>query len=144
MTDPDQAKEQILHELQEVAGQVGGTVHPYPVPRRPVRQLVLRELRTETDTQFETAILDDDGAVYVVGADRGTGVSAVFGEDIQSYEWVYVISPDRVPHLTQALGGPADDDVLALLKVYYDSVNGRLHAFLCGPEVGANFWTWHS
>ena len=144
MTDGEDPRQQIFKDLQEVATRVGGTVHPYPSPRRPVRRLTLREARTETDTQIEEVVLDADGTIYVVGVDRGNGVSAVFGEDIRSYEWVYVIPPDRIPHLVEALGGDQDADVLTLVKAYYDSTRGRLHAFLCGPVVNATFASWHS
>ena len=89
-------------------------------------------------------VLDADGTVYVVGEDRGNGVSAVFGEDIRSYEWVYVIPPDRIPRLVEVLGGSGDADVLTLVKGYYESTHGRLQAFLCGPDVNATFASWHS
>ena len=144
MTDGEDARQQILNDLQEVAAQVGGTLHAYPSPRRPVRRFTLRESRTETDTQFEEVVLDADGTVYVVGEDHGSGVSSVFGEDITSYEWVYVLPPDRIPHLVEALGGAGDDDVLMLIKTHYEATHGRLHAVLCGPDVNATFANWHS
>ena len=121
-----------------------GPCTPYPSPLRPVRRLTLRQTRTETDTQFEEVVLDADGTVYVVGEDQGAGVSAVFGEEIRSYEWVYVLPPDRIPHLVEALGGAGSDDVLSLIKTYYESTDGRLHALLCGPDINATFANWHS
>ena len=144
MADGDDARQQIFYDLQEVAAQVGGTLHAYPTPLRPVRRLTLRQTRTETDTQFEEVVLDADGTVYVVGEDHGAGVSAAFGADIRSYEWVYVLPPDRVPHLVEALGGAGGEDVLMLIKTYYESTRGRVHALLCGPDVNATFASWHS
>jgi hypothetical protein len=146
MTMPDETRRQIFEELQQIATQVGGTVHAYPSPRDPVRRRTLRQEVDGEDTRFEEAVLDRDGAVYVIGADRGPKVEMFFGS--LSYEWVYVIPPVRVPDLVAALvaahGGSTDDDVLELLAGYYPHGGGRLNSFLTSPPMSASFDTWHS
>jgi hypothetical protein len=71
-------------------------------------------------------------------------MSGFFGPGITSYEWVYVIAPDRLPSLVEALGGQTGDDVLALLVAYYQQHGGYLSPVLKRPEVGAQFSNWHS
>jgi len=138
MTDP------IEDALRQVAESVGATVHRYPSPRHPVRRRTLREYVRDEDTQFEEAVLDADGTVYVIGRDSGPLVSAVFGESVSTYEWVYVIPPDRVPDLRQVAGVAPDTDVLDAVARLYERVGGRLYHPLTGPPVGAAFDTWHS
>jgi hypothetical protein len=141
MSPEEQAR--VEAELRAIAERTGGTLHAYPRPGQPVRRVLLRDLHTDRGTQYEVAALEADGTVRVTGADRGSGVSAVFGPDITSYEWVYVVAPDRVVGLLAALGGAPGDDVLARLAEYYEASPGRLSGLLRGPQVGAEFSNWH-
>ena len=70
------------------------------------------EAGNERGTQFEAAQIDDDGTLRVTGHHTGPGVSEFFGAAITSYDWAYVIAPDRVTTLLSLLGGHAGDDVL--------------------------------
>jgi len=144
MPTPDDERKRIDEILAEVARQAGGTLHPYPRPGERVRRIVLRDVHDERGTQYEEAVLELDGTVRVTGADHGPGVSSVFGEHITSYEWVFVIAPDRVADLVAALGGTRDDDVLTLLAAYHERVNGRISGLMRGSAVGAEFSNWHS
>lgn len=146
-TDPvEQAlrADPVEQALREVAEAVGGTLHRYPTPRHPVRRRTLRHVVRGEDSQFEEAVLDADGSVYVIGHDRGPQVTAVFGGDIESYEWVYVISPEHVPDLVRVAGAPADQDVLEVVAGLYQRVGGRLFHPLTDPPVSAVFDSWHS
>jgi hypothetical protein len=138
MTDP------IEETLRQVAEAVGATVHRYPSPRNPVRRRTLREYVRDEDTQFEEAVLDADGTVYVIGRDSGPQVSAVFGEAVSTYEWVYVISPEHVPDLRQVAGATADQDVLEVVAQLYRRAGGRLYHPLTDPPVSAAFDNWRS
>jgi hypothetical protein len=144
MTMPDNDRQRINETLTEIAQQVGGTIRAYPRPGEPVRRVVLHEVSNELGTQHEDAVLEADGTVRITGADCGPGVTDIFGPGITSYDWVYVIAPDRVPDLVAALGGTTADDVLALVAAYYNRVNGQISGLLRGPTVGAEFSNWHS
>ena len=98
----------------------------------------------EWGAMSEAAILEDDGTVRVLGHDRGTRVSQYFGQGITSYEWVYVVPPERVGNLVEALGGGGDHDVLDLLAAYFERNHGGIGMLLRRPEVGAEFSNWHS
>jgi hypothetical protein len=51
-------------------------------------------------------------------------VSEFWGDAITSYEWVYLVAPDRIPALVRLLGGHDGDDVLALLAAYHQRAGG--------------------
>lgn len=138
MTDP------IEEALRQVAESVGGTLHRYPTPRNPVRRRTLRHVASGENSQFEEAVLDADGSVYVIGHDRGPQVTEVFGGDIESYEWVYVISPEHVSDLVRVAGAPAGEDVLEAVARLYERVGGRLFHPLTDPPVSAVFDSWPS
>ncbi|MBX6750119.1 MAG: hypothetical protein IRY85_10700 [Micromonosporaceae bacterium] len=144
MTDPREGNDPVEKALREVAEAVGGTVHRYPSPRNPVRRRTLREVVSGEDSQFEEAVLDADGTVYVIGRDSGPQVSAVFGEAVSTYEWVYVIAPGHVPDLRQVAGATAEQDVLEVVAQLYQRVSGRLYHPLTDPPVSAVFDCWHS
>jgi hypothetical protein len=104
----------------------------------------LRDTRNERGTQFEAAQIDDDGTLRVTGHHTGPGVSEFFGAAITSYDWAYVIAPERVGTLLTLLGGHAGDDVLDRLATYHNQHGGQVNDLLCGPQVAAKFSNWHS
>ena len=110
--------------LTGIAHDLGGTLRAYPRPGRAVRTVVLRDIRDEDGTRYLDAVIESDGTLRITGHDQGPGVSQVFGPNITSYEWVYVVAPDRLPALTGELGGTAEDDVLTLLQAHHDRVWG--------------------
>jgi hypothetical protein len=112
------AADEFIADLEAVARQQGGTLHVYPRPGRAVRRVVLRDQTDQRGSQYEDAVLEADGTLRVFGQDQGPGVSQHFGEQITSYDWVYVVAPDRIGNLVRALGGNSGDDVLALLAAY--------------------------
>ena len=130
--------------MARFARETGGTLRIYPRPGRAVRRVVLREIRDERGSQYEVAQVEDDGILRIVGHDQGMGVSEFFGEDITSYEWVYVIAPEKVSALVGLLGGQDGDDVLDLLAAYHQRTGGRINELLRGPDVASEFSNWHS
>jgi hypothetical protein len=141
--DPD-ARARLDETMTQIADQSGATLHVYHHPGRAARRVVLRDARNDRGAQLEAAQLDDDGALRVTGHHTGPGVSEFFGDAITSYEWAYVIAPDRVGTLFTLLGGHAGDDVLDLLATYHAQHSGQMNDLLRGPEVAATFSNWHS
>ena len=75
----------------------------------------------------------------MTGHHTGPGVSEFFGDAITSYDWAYVIAPDRVGTLFTLLGGQAGDDVLDLLATYHVQHGGQINDLLRGSQVSAAF-----
>lgn len=140
----DDERAELDRFLDEIAHATGGTVHSYPRPGRAVRSVVLRDICDDNGSQHEAAQLEDDGTLRVAGHDQGPTVTEFFGDGITSYEWVYVIAPDKVSALVRVLGGHGGDDALALLAAYHQQAQGKIYGLLTGPEVSAQFSTWHS
>lgn len=140
----DRRAENIENALGNIAQQAGGSLRQYPQPGLALRRVVLRDRKSEEGTQYEDAALEEGGAVRITGRDTGPGVSEFFGPEITSYEWVYVVSPDRVAGLVETLGGSQGDDVLQLLRARYEETGGTISDLLKSPEVGASFDNWHS
>jgi hypothetical protein len=141
--DPD-ARARLDETMAQIAGQTGATLHVYHHPGRAARRVVLRDARDDRGTQFEAAQLDDDGTLRVTGHHTGPGVSELFGDAITSYDWAYVIAPDRVGTLFILLGGHAGDDVFDLLATCHDEHGGQINDLLRGSQVAAAFSNWHS
>ena len=141
--DPD-ARRRLDETMRQIAEQTGATLHIYQHPGPAARQVILRDTRNERGTQFEAAQIDDDGTLRVTGHHTGPGVSEFFGAAITSYDWAYVITPDRVRTLLTLLGGHAGDDVLDRLAAYHDQHGGQVNDLLGGPQVAAKFSNWHS
>jgi hypothetical protein len=140
----DEAQEDPEAMLARIARETGGTLRRYPKPGNAVRRVVLRDSRDDRGSQFEAAQLEDDGTLRITGHDQGSTVSDFFGEDITSYEWVYVVAAERTANLSRLLGGTEDDDVLDLLASYHARTHGTISAVLKDSEVAAEFSTWHS
>src|SRR5262249_45888322 len=130
--------------MRQIAEQTGATLHIYQHPGSAARRVILRDTRNERGTQFEAAQMDVDGTLRVTGHHTGPGVSEFFGAAITSYDWAYVIAPDRVETLLTLLGGQAGDDVLDRLAAYHDQNGGQVNDLLRGPQVAAKFSNWHS
>ena len=141
--DP-QAHGKLDQIMAQIASEMGATVHAYPRPGRAVRRVILRDIRDDGGTRLETAQIEDDGTLRIIGHDTGSRVSEFFGPAITSYEWVYVVAPARVDALLRLLDGAEDDDVLAALATYYQQHGGQLSELMRSPEVAADFDNWHS
>ena len=141
--DPD-ARARLDETMTQIADQTGATLHIYHHPGHGARRVVLRDIRNDHGAQFEAAQLDDDGTLRVTGHHTGPGVSEFFGDAITSYDWAYVIVPDRVGTLVTVLGGQPGDDVLDLLATYHDQHGGQMNDLLQEPQVAATFSNWHS
>jgi hypothetical protein len=113
-------------------------------PGRGVRRVVLRDTCDEMGSMREEASLEEDGTLRFLGHDRGQRVTLAFGASVTSYEWTYVVPPDRIGQLTRALGGSPGDDVLALLATYHRRVGGTMDGVFRSPGVRAEFSNWHS
>jgi hypothetical protein len=141
--DPD-ARARLDETMAQIADQTGATLHVYHHPGPAARRVVLRDTRNDRGTQLEAAQLHDDGTLRVTGHHTGPGVSEFFGDAITSYDWAYVIAPDRVGTLFTLLGGRAGGDVLDLLATYHDQHSGQINDLLRDPQVAATFSNWHS
>ena len=141
--DPD-ARARLDETMKQIAQQTGATLHVYHHPGHAVGRVVLRDDRNDRGTQVEAAQLDDGGTLRVSGHHTGPCVSEFFGDAITSYDWAYVIAPDRVGTLFTLLGGHAGDDVLDLLATYHGQHGGQMNDLLRGDQVGATFSNWHS
>jgi hypothetical protein len=131
--DPD-ARARLDETMAQIAHQSGATLHVYHHPGRAARRVVLRDTRDDRGSQFEAAQLEDDGTLRVTGHHTGPGVSEFFGDAITSYDWAYVIAPDRVGALFTLLGGHAGDDVPGLQATYHDQHGGQVNDLLRGPS----------
>jgi hypothetical protein len=143
-TGKEDSQDQREMTVAEIAREAGGRLQVYPRPGREVRHVVLRETRGERGTQFEAAHLEDDTTLRITGHHHSPGVSEIFGDEISSYEWVYVVAPERVGNLLRLPGGQEGDDVLAILAAYYQRNGGVISDMLKSPEVVSNFSNWHS
>jgi hypothetical protein len=76
--------------------------------------------------------------------DRGPQVTVNWGDGISSYEWVYVIPPERLPALREVAGVAPDTDPLEAVAQLYMRVRGRLYQPLTDPPVSAIFDNWRS
>jgi hypothetical protein len=141
--DPD-ARRRLDETMRQIAEQTGATLRIYQHPGPAARRVILRDTRNERGTQFEAAQIDDDGTLRVTGHPTGPGVSEFFGAAITSYDWAYVIAPDRVGILLTLLGGQGGDDVLDRLAAYHDQHGGQVNDLLRGSQVAAKFSNWHS
>ena len=141
--EPESADE-LAAVLARIAAEAGGELRIWPRPGAIADQVVLRDDRDERGSQLETAQLEADGTLRVTGHDQGQSVSDFFGPEITSYEWVYVVAPDRVAALVSRLGGHHGAPVLALLTAYYRANLGAISSLLKHPEVAAELSTWHS
>jgi hypothetical protein len=140
--DP-QARHTLDQIMAQIASETGATVRAYPQPGRAVRRVILRDIRDGGVTRLETAQIEDDGTLRVIGHDTGPRVTEFFGTTISSYEWVDVVAPGKVDVLLRLLGG-ADGDVLDALAAYYQQHGGQLSELLRSPEIAAYFDNWHS
>jgi hypothetical protein len=136
--------DQLDQALAGIARQTGATLRIYPRPGHAARRIVLRDDRDDLGTRYLDAALEKDGTLRITGHDQGPRVSEFFGEAITSYEWVYVVTPNRLPALIQLLGGYDGDDVLALLAAWHEHAGGQLSDVMQRPDVAAAFSNWHS
>ena len=141
--DPD-ARRRLDETMRQIVEQTGATLHIYQHPGPAAHRVILRDTRNERGTQFEAAQIDDDGTLRVTGHHTGPGVSEFFGAAITSYDWAYVIAPERVQTLLTLLGGHTGDDVLDRLAANHEQHGGQVNDLLRGPQVAADFSNWHS
>jgi hypothetical protein len=138
------ARARLDETMTQIAHTTGATLHVYQHPGQAARRLVLRDTRNDRGTQYEAAQIEDDGTLRVTGHHTGPGVSEFFGDAITTYDWAYVIAPERVAALLTLLGGHPGDDVLDLLATYHHQNGGQINDLLRGPQVAATFSNWHS
>ena len=134
------------HRVHQIPGtqQTASATRACPPPGRAVRRVLLRDTSDEGGTQFETAQIEEDGTLRVIGHDQGAGVTEFFGEGITSYEWVYTVAPDRVASLLVLAGGQPGQDPLDALAAYYDRTGGQTTELLEDPRVAADLSSWRS
>jgi hypothetical protein len=130
--------------MAAIARQTGATLHTWPRPGPAARRTILRDEHDSCGIRHLDAALERDGTLRITGHDQGPRVSDFWGEAITSYEWVYIIAPDRIPALLALLGGHDADDVLALLAAYHQRAGEQLTDLMTHPDIAAAFSNWHS
>ena len=141
---PGDWQDQLHQTLTQIADDTGATLHAYPRPGPAVRRVVLRDTRDARGTQLETAQIEADGTLRIIGHDQGPGVTEFFGPGITSYEWIYTVQPDRVASLNALAGGLPGDDPLGTLAAHYNESGGHISDLLANPQVAADFSNWAS
>jgi hypothetical protein len=89
-----------------------------------------------------TLTLREDGSLVLEGHDLGQGVSNVFGEGLNEYEFARTVAADQVDELRRLLGVSGDDDLRATLEDRF-ARRGGSHAFeqfLEANGVASEFW----
>jgi hypothetical protein len=76
--DPE-ARDKLDQDMAEIASETGATERAYPRPGRAVRRVILRDVRDGGGTRSETAQIEDDGTLRIIGHDIGPRVSEFFG-----------------------------------------------------------------
>lgn len=104
-------------------------------------RVVLRHVEDEHGIRHLEARRLADGSVVIEGQDLGRGVSAIFGDGDDEYEWARTIRPADVPAAIRALGGIDGDDLLVLLADW-TATNGGLDPSIRLDEAGVPMERW--
>ena len=81
--------------------------------------IVLRSERSNTDTRYLSATLNQQGDLVFAGQDLGPGVKAIFG--YSEYEWAWTVKAASLPAFAAALGHP--QDLLQALEANFSGDN---------------------
>src|SRR5262249_23750888 len=109
-TDEMGGRGQLDSRMAEIAQATGAALPAHPPTGRAVRRVILRDISDDRGTRSEAAQIEDDGTLRIAGHDTGRRVSEFFGAPITSYEWVYVVRPERVSALHTGLAGEEGGD----------------------------------
>jgi hypothetical protein len=105
-------------------------------------QLTLEHRDDNQGLWRRTLTLRDDGSLVLEGHDLGRGVSEVFGEGVDEYEFARTVAADQVDQLRRALGVRGDDELRATLEKRFARPGGS-HAFeqfLTEHGIRSEFW----
>lgn len=89
---------------------------PIPRFRKRTAPVILRDYDDEDGRRYLEAHLTPSGELEIEGQDLGPGVTKVLGEGFVEYEWFYIIKPEHIPLLVEALGARPGTDILNLLQ----------------------------
>jgi hypothetical protein len=106
-------------------------------------QLTLDHRDDDQGLWRRTLTLRDDGSLVLDGHDLGRGVSDVFGEGVDEYEFARTVAVDQVDQLRRALGVCGDDDELRATLEERFARPGGSHAFelfLTDHGIRSEFW----
>jgi hypothetical protein len=105
-------------------------------------QLTLEHRDDDQGLWRRTLTLREDGSLVLEGHDLGRGVSEVFGEVVDEYEFTRTVAADQVDQLRRALGVSGDDDLRVTLEERFARPGGS-HAFelfLTDHGIRSEFW----
>jgi hypothetical protein len=89
------------------------------------RTVTLWNVRDERGNRAMWARRLDDGGLMIEGQDLGKVVSEAWGAGLTEYEWAWKLPAADVPRVSEALGGSADEDPLAVLMRWSREHEGR-------------------
>jgi hypothetical protein len=99
----------------------------------------LRSEHNGADHRYLIAHLEPNGDLRLSGQDIGPGTSAVSSDG--EYEWENVVPAAHIPALLEALGAPADADILAELAARWTGpASYELERCLRESDIPVRLW----
>ena len=105
-------------------------------------EVVLRDTDDSDGVRYLGANLNSDGELMVTGHDLGSGVSKIFGKDLDEYEWIFTIDSEQFPILIKELGGNVGDNVINLIRKKCTGTKAIDLEEVIREKVPHDFWSW--
>lgn len=102
----------------------------------------MRQLRREDLRSFLDAEINDDGDLVLQGQDLGEFVEQAMGTD--DYEYAKTYAKSTFPTILEALGEPADADILEVIAARWcgNEVSFEFERRLEKAGIPRDLWTW--
>jgi hypothetical protein len=101
-------------------------------------KVILRNERSNTDTRYLSAAINEQGDLVLEGQDIGQAVQAAF--DYSEYEWVWTVKAEDVPLFETALG--CQGNLLPELEAKFSGDNAaNLHQFMQTHQIPHEDWS---
>jgi hypothetical protein len=106
-------------------------------------QVILRDLKTATDSRHLVATLQPDGALRIEGHDLGDGVEQALGAGVREYEWKTEVSAGDIARLIAALDPDhhADANILDVIRATCSVDAANLEATIRACGITPKFWS---
>jgi hypothetical protein len=108
----------------------------------PTGVVSMRQLRREDLRSFLDAGINEDGDLVLQGQDLGEFVEAAMGTD--EYEYAKTYAKSTFPAILEALGEPADSDILEVIAARWcgNEVSFEFERRLEKAGIERDLWTW--
>ena len=108
----------------------------------PTGVVSMRQLRREDLRSFLDAEINDGGDLVLQGQDLGEFVEAAMGTD--EYEYAKTYAKSTFPAILEALGEPADSDILEVIAARWcgNEVSFEFERRLEKAGIERDLWTW--